>query len=58
MKTFFDRITDCLKIEKETGRKLRGKAMTMVSCRSDDEIKEGFAMPFRESTIFRNDLQR
>lgn len=52
MKTFFDRITDCLKIEKETGRKLRGKAMAMVSCGSDDELKEGFAMPFKESALY------
>lgn len=52
MKTFFDRITDCLKIEKETGRKLRGKSMAMVSCGSDEEIKDGFEMPFRESANY------
>lgn len=52
MKTFFDRITDCLKVEKETGRKLRGKAMAVVSCGSDYEIKEGFEMPFRESAAY------
>lgn len=52
MKMFFDRITDCLKIEKETGRKLRGKAMAMVSCGSDEEIKEGFEMPFKESANY------
>jgi multimeric flavodoxin WrbA len=56
MKTFFDRITDCLKIEKETGRKLRGKSMAMVSCGSDKEavlaISEAFEMPFRESASY------
>ena len=52
MKTFFDRITDCLKIEKETGQKLRGKAMAIISCGADDELKEGFAMPFRESAAY------
>ena len=49
MKNFFDRITDCLKTEKETGRKLRGKKMAMISCGSDEEEVEGFEVPFRES---------
>ncbi|GAB2775687.1 flavodoxin family protein [Salinimicrobium soli] len=52
MKIFFDRITDCLKIEKETGRKLRGKTMAMLSCGSDSELKPGFEMPFRESANY------
>ncbi len=52
MKVFFDRITDCLQIEKEIGRKLRGKSMGMISCGSDQELKEGFAMPFRESANY------
>ncbi len=49
MKTFFDRITDCLKIEKETGRKLRGKNMAAISCGSDAIINEGFFIPFEKS---------
>ena len=52
MKNFFDRISDCLKIEKDTGRKLRGKSMGMISCGSDSELKEGFAMPFIESANY------
>lgn len=52
MKNFFDRISDCLKIEKETGRKLRGKSMGMISCGSDSELKEGFEMPFKESANY------
>ncbi|WP_338761205.1 NAD(P)H-dependent oxidoreductase [Bernardetia sp. ABR2-2B] len=56
MKTFFDRITDCLKIEKETGRKLRGKQMAMVCCGSDKDavlaIEKEFEMPFRESASY------
>jgi multimeric flavodoxin WrbA len=52
MKTFFDRITDCIKIEKEIGRKLRGKTMGMISCGSDSELKEGFKMPFVESANY------
>ncbi|MTI31203.1 flavodoxin family protein [Xanthovirga aplysinae] len=52
MKTFFDRISDCLKIEKETGRKLRGKSMGMISCGADLELKDGFSMPFKESANY------
>ncbi|WP_106794404.1 flavodoxin family protein [Aquimarina sp. Aq78] len=52
MKTFMDRITDCIKIEKETGRKLKGKKMGMISCGSGSELKEGFTMPFIESANY------
>lgn len=52
MKNFFDRITDCLKVEKETGRKLRGKLMGLVSCGSDSVYKKEFEMPFVESAKY------
>ncbi|HPG11607.1 MAG TPA: NAD(P)H-dependent oxidoreductase [Chitinophagaceae bacterium] len=49
MKNFFDRITDCLKVEKETGRKLRGKYLAAVSCSGDPDETEGFFVPFHNS---------
>ncbi|TNE54476.1 MAG: NADPH-dependent oxidoreductase [Bacteroidetes bacterium] len=52
MKTFFDRISDLLKIRKDLGRRLRGKSMAVVSCSGDDDLVEGFAMPFRESADY------
>lgn len=52
MKTFFDRISDLLKIEKELGRKLRTKSMAMISCSGDDERHEGFEMPFKLSADY------
>jgi multimeric flavodoxin WrbA len=52
MKLFFDRISDCLKTEKETGRKLRGMEMAVLSCGSDRELKNGFYMPFVESANY------
>ena len=52
MKTFLDRITDCLQIEKETGRKLRGKHMAVVSCGSEDMRIEGYFVPFRLSADY------
>ena len=52
MKIFFDRISDCLKTEKEIGRKLRGKEMAVLSCGSDKELKNGFHMPFIETANY------
>lgn len=52
MKTFFDRISDCLIVEKEIGRKLRGKEMAVISCGSDKELKTGFHMPFIETANY------
>jgi multimeric flavodoxin WrbA len=52
MKTFFDRITDCLKTEKETGRKLRGRNMAAISCGSDGSENEGFFIPFEKSAEY------
>jgi len=52
MKIFFDRISDCLYNEKETGRKLRDKEMAVISCGSDETIMDGFHMPFRESANY------
>lgn len=52
MKTFFDRISDCLYVEKELGRKLRGKNMAVISCGSDSKEVEGFSLPFEKSADY------
>ncbi len=52
LKVFMDRITDCLQIEKEIGRKLSQKSMGMISCGSDSELKDGFTMPFKETANY------
>ncbi|WP_298761170.1 NAD(P)H-dependent oxidoreductase [uncultured Psychroserpens sp.] len=53
MKTFFDRISDVLIGEKKTiGRQLKGKVMGSLSCGSDQEIFEGFEMPFTQSANY------
>ncbi|MEL6254372.1 MAG: flavodoxin family protein [Bacteroidota bacterium] len=46
LKNFLDRFTDCLKIEKELGRKLRGKSMAAFCCGSDPDEIQGFFLPF------------
>lgn len=52
MKNFFDRITDCLKTDKPTGRKLRGKSMAVISCGSDSTDIDGFFVPFQLSAEY------
>lgn len=52
MKDFFDRISDLLKIEKDTGRKFRGKNMAMLCCSAADDLVAGFNMPFVESANY------
>ena len=47
MKVFFDRFSDLIKIEKETGRKFRGKNMFVISNSYDEELDYDFCMPFR-----------
>ncbi len=52
MKTFFDRITDLLKIRKDLGRQLRGKNMKVVCCSSDQEEFPEFWKPFERSAEY------
>ncbi len=47
LKNFLDRLTDCISIEKQLGRKLRGKQLASLSCGSDGIEVEGFHTPFR-----------
>jgi multimeric flavodoxin WrbA len=55
MKTFFDRISDVLKgDEKMYGRQLKGKRLAVISCGSDQEISDGFIMPFEQSANYLN----
>jgi len=52
MKTFFDRITDLLRIEKDLGRKLRNKHMAVVSSSNGDNLEEDFWLPFKKSADY------
>ncbi|WP_456459482.1 flavodoxin family protein [Reichenbachiella sp.] len=47
VKTFLDRISDLLTIEKETGRQLRGKSMALISQTEGDFFHEWFAEPIK-----------
>ncbi|MCH2223963.1 MAG: NAD(P)H-dependent oxidoreductase [Crocinitomicaceae bacterium] len=52
MKVFFDRITDLLTIEKELGRKLRGKSMAVISCSNGSNLGDAFWLPFSETAKY------
>ena len=52
LKVFFDRISDILRIYKDTGRQLRGKNMAMISTSNHDDLIDGFNMPFVESAKY------
>ncbi|MBL4704015.1 MAG: NAD(P)H-dependent oxidoreductase [Flavobacteriales bacterium] len=52
MKVFFDRFTDLLTIEKELGRKLRGKKMAAISCSTGNNIGDSFWLPFSETAQY------
>jgi multimeric flavodoxin WrbA len=52
MKVFFDRFSDLIRIEKETGRKLRGKKIGVISNSHDNEIEESFYIPFKKTADY------
>lgn len=52
MKVFFDRITDLLTIEKDMGRRLRGKNMAALSVSHGNNNGEMFWLPFSKSAEY------
>ena len=52
MKVFFDRFTDIITIEKELGRKLRGKKMGVISCSVGENLGKYFWLPFIETAKY------
>ena len=52
MKVFFDRLADLLEIEKDLGRKLRGKNMAVLSCSIGNNLGESFWLPFVETAKY------
>ena len=52
MKVFFDRLTDLITIEKEWGRKLRGKNMAVITSSYGANLGEQFWIPFSETAKY------
>ena len=49
MKTFFDRITDVLRMRRPLKKSLAGKGLASLSCSNADDLIEGFHRPFEET---------
>ncbi|WP_310378671.1 NAD(P)H-dependent oxidoreductase [Flavobacterium sp.] len=52
IKVFFDRFSDLIRIEKETGRQLRSKSLAVISNSHDNEIDFDFYIPFRKTADY------
>lgn len=52
MKTFFDRLTDLLTIEKDLGRTLRGKKMAVITSSAEGNLGNDFWIPFKASADY------
>ncbi len=47
MKNFLDRLTDCVTIEKELGKRMKGKSLGLISMGSEEALNSHFDEPFR-----------
>jgi multimeric flavodoxin WrbA len=52
MKTFFDRFTNLTDTHKQLGRQLAGKHAFLLTIGSDQELPEGFEVPFRRTVEY------
>lgn len=52
LKLFFDRISDLLNSQKELGRQLRGKRMSILSVSNDAFVNTSFYEAFRLSAAY------
>lgn len=52
MKTFFDRLTDLVTIDKPTGRLFKNKIMKVLVTGSDERLPVGFEVPFRNTADY------
>src|SRR4030095_14386628 len=47
MKNFFDRFTDIVTTKKHLGRQLQGKSTFLLAVGADQELPDGFEIPFK-----------
>lgn len=52
LKNFLDRLTDCMSVEKQLGRKLKHKKLASLACGSDAAEVEGFHLPFQLTAAY------
>jgi multimeric flavodoxin WrbA len=52
LKIFFDRLSDLIVIRKDLGRALKGKRVFVISTGTEEELPEGFEVPFARTSNY------
>lgn len=52
MKTFFDRLTDLVTVDKPAGRAFKGKIMKVLVTGTEERLPVGFEVPFRNTADY------
>jgi multimeric flavodoxin WrbA len=52
MKTFFDRFTDLVTINKQIGRMLKGKSTYLLAVGAEEQLPAGFEVPFQRTSDY------
>jgi multimeric flavodoxin WrbA len=52
MKVFFDRLTDIVSTQKHLGRRLKGKQTAVIAVSTDEDLPEGFEIPFKRTSRY------
>lgn len=52
LKTFFDRLTDPVTVQKKTGRQMAGKEIFLIAVGSEEELPPGFETPFQSTSAY------
>lgn len=52
MKVFFDRLTNLITSQKESGRQLMGRKTALLAVGSDDALPDGFTVPFAATSRY------
>ncbi len=52
MKVFFDRLTDVVSSQKHIGRQLKGKRTFFIAVGEDEDLPEGFEVPFKRTSEY------
>lgn len=54
MKTFFDRLTDIVNINKQHGRQMKGKETYLLAVGAEEVLPSGFEEPFALTSAYFN----
>jgi multimeric flavodoxin WrbA len=54
LKTFIDRLTDIVTIDKEKGKQMKGRSLSVIAAGSDLALPDGFEVPFKLTALYFN----